>query len=130
MDPIYRHPNQDNPKVVLDKERDTFQLEGFSMCENAVAFYEPLIEWVREYVKNPNKTTVFELRMRYFNTSSSKMIQRLLHEFDRLHAAKHDIVIEWHYSPGDEDMIEAGEIYASMLSCKVIKMRDYAMLES
>jgi hypothetical protein len=46
-------------------------LSGKSIPENTAKVYEPLLQWINEYVKSPRQTTNLCLNLEYFNTSSS-----------------------------------------------------------
>ena len=66
------------PSVHLDVENNIFEIIGASIPENANQFYDPILDWLGEYGKNPNPKTVINLNFKYFNTSSSKLILDLL----------------------------------------------------
>ena len=56
----------DTPGVVLDKDKNEFRFNGKSLPEDVNAFYNPILEWIMEYSKNPNPETLVEFRMEYF----------------------------------------------------------------
>jgi hypothetical protein len=69
------------PTVDFNNLSGDLILSGKSIPENAAKIYEPLLQWVTEYVKSPRPTTNFRLNLEYFNTSSyiwfSKIIKAL-----------------------------------------------------
>lgn len=115
MNIITLDPTAETPKVILDKENSIFELSGNSLPENVGEFYRPILEWLDTYVQSPNKSTLFNLRLDYYNTSSSKMILKILEHFREIHRKGYEVLIAWHYQEDDEDMIEAGENYAEYL---------------
>ncbi|MGI6478326.1 MAG: DUF1987 domain-containing protein [Salinivirgaceae bacterium] len=127
MHPIICDSTIDLPKVVLDKEKGEFLFEGLSMCEDAFHFYEPIIAWIKQYGSAPNPKTEVRFKISYFNTASSKMLLDVMLHFDAIYRMGHDVSIHWHYRPEDEDMQEAGEIYASKLDIPVYVFEDEAM---
>ncbi|HOG19417.1 MAG TPA: DUF1987 domain-containing protein [Salinivirgaceae bacterium] len=127
MRPIICESTIDLPKVVLDKEKGEFLFEGLSMCEDAFHFYEPIIAWIKQYGLDPNPTTVVKFKVSYFNTASSKMLFDVMLHFDAIYRRGYDVSIQWHYRPEDEDMEEAGEIYASRLDLPVHSIEDDLM---
>jgi hypothetical protein len=55
------------------------------------------------------------VQLEYFNTSSSKCILDVFKKLEAIHKAKHDVTINWFYEEDDEDMLEAGEDYESII---------------
>ncbi len=41
----------DTPKVIFDKGNDHFEISGCSLPEDTNAFFEPIIDWLEEYLK-------------------------------------------------------------------------------
>ena len=66
------------PSVVLDKDAGIFEIAHRSLPENAIDFFDPIINWIKEYAKNPNKITEFSFKLEYYNTATSKQIAKLL----------------------------------------------------
>lgn len=108
-------PSDDTPRVILDKQKKLFEISGKSMPENVVRFYEPVLEWLIAYKKDPLEKTVFNFKFIYFNTASSKLILDILMLLEEIHIEGHEVRIKWHSVEFDEDMEEAGETYAEMI---------------
>jgi len=112
MEKIVLEPTTETPKVVLDKENSIFEFSGNSLPEDVTTFYSPILEWFDEYASAPNDKTQIIFNFEYYNTSSSKMILRLLEKFRDIHRQGYDLEVHWHFMEDDEDMIEAGEDYS------------------
>jgi hypothetical protein len=78
-------------------------------------FYEPMMSWIEEYAKDPLDVTVFNFKLSYFNTASSKIILDILTRFEEMIEEDHQVMVRWHYPEEDEDMLEAGEEYSEMV---------------
>jgi len=115
MENIILEPTTETPKVVLDKEQSKFVFAGNSLPEDVTSFYMPIMEWIDAYMANPNQKTELDLSFDYYNTSSSKMILKILEKFREIHRKGYSVVVNWHYMEDDEDMVEAGEDYAEHL---------------
>lgn len=124
---LYCEPTIDKPRVILDNVKNEFLFEGLSMCEDAYSFYQQVIASIKKYAKSPNPKTVVKFRLSYFNTASSKMILEVMLNFDEIFHKGHDVTIEWHYRHDDEEMQEAGEIYASRLELPFKFIKDDTM---
>ena len=106
---------EDSPEVTLDLDANTMEISGRSLPEDVNTFYEPILSWIEEYSRNPLPKTVFDFKLTYFNTASSKVILDILTQFEELMEEGHTVLVRWHYPADDEDMMEAGEEYADMV---------------
>ena len=66
------------------------------------------------------------IRLEYFNTSSSKCILDVFKKLEVIHKAKNEVEVNWYYEEDDEDMLEAGEDYESIIRVpfKMIEIND------
>ena len=106
---------EDSPQVTLDLNANILELSGRSLPEDVNTFYEPVLSWIEEYSKSPLPSTVFNFKLTYFNTASSKIILDILTQFEEMIEEGHRVLVRWHYPDEDEDMMEAGEEYADMV---------------
>ena len=106
---------EDSPQIVLDRESNILEISGRSLPEDVNTFYEPMMSWIEEYTKDPLDVTVFNFKLTYFNTASSKIILDILTQFEEMIEEGHEVMVRWHYPEEDEDMMEAGEEYSEMV---------------
>ena len=93
----------DTPTVILDVENEIFEISGRSLPEDVTAFYEPILDWLDQYAEAAGGKTVFNFKLVYFNTASSKLILDILLKLEEMYEAGKDIIIKWHYPEDDED---------------------------
>ena len=103
------------PTVTLDKENNIFEISGRSLPEDVVVFYKPILEWLDEYKNDPLDLTVFNFKLEYFNTASSKLLLDVLLKLEDINNDGHEVLVKWHYPDDDEDMEEAGEEYSDIV---------------
>lgn len=115
METIKIAGTEDTPNVILDAANDIMEISGRSLPEDVASFYEPVLTWLDEYAKNPNAKTVFNFKLVYFNTASSKLLLDILMKLEELHENGAEVLVKWHYPEDDEDMAEAGEEYADIV---------------
>lgn len=115
METIKIQGTEDTPKVTLDKEKEVMEISGRSLPEDVASFYDPILSWLDEYAESPNAKTIFNFKLVYFNTASSKLLLDILMKLEEIHEAGHDVLIRWHYPEDDEDMEEAGEEYSDIV---------------
>ena len=115
MEPIIVEGTPKTPGVNFDAESGILEIKGRSIPENAIEFYKPLVDWLEAYAKIPLNRTQVNIQLEYFNTSSSKCILDVFKKLEAIHKAKHEVIINWYYEEDDEDMLEAGEDYESII---------------
>ncbi len=115
MEVINIKGTEDTPSVVLDKANGIFELSGRSLPEDVNQFYEPILNWIERYATEANDETIFNFKLEYFNTASSKVILDILLKFEEIFEKGKAIRIKWHYHEEEEDMLEAGEEYADIV---------------
>ena len=82
MDIIKIKGTEDTPNVILDATSNILEFSGRSLPEDVGTFYAPVLQWIDEYAKNPNKSTEVIFRLEYFNTASSKILLDILLKFE------------------------------------------------
>jgi hypothetical protein len=115
METIKIQGSEDTPKIILDAGNEILEISGRSLPEDVSSFYEPVLNWLNEYAESPNKKTVFNFKLTYFNTASSKLLLDILMKLEEMHEKGQEVLIRWHYPEDDEDMAEAGEEYADIV---------------
>lgn len=116
MDKLIITGSAKTPTVSFESETGIIELKGRSIPENAIEFFKPLVDWLEEYSKESKKITKANIQLEYFNTSSSKCILDIFKKLESINKQEDkDVVINWYYEEDDEDMLEAGEDYQSIL---------------
>ena len=115
MEIINLEGTEDTPRVLFDPSKNIFELSGRSLPEDCSQFYGPLLKWLDGYVASPNANTIFEVKLEYFNTASSKMILDVLSRMEKLKESGKQVTIQWYSHDDDEDMQEAGEEFAELV---------------
>lgn len=103
------------PEIKFEFKSGSFEMTGRSIPENSIEFYEPLLDWVNEYVQNPQDQTVLSIKLEYFNTSSSKCLVEILRKLEKIHQDGHPVEVAWYYEEEDEDMLESGEDFKEII---------------
>ncbi len=103
------------PTVNFNASTGVIELEGRSIPENSIDFYKPLVEWLDKYGQEPQEETSVNIRLEYFNTSSSKCILDVFKKLENIHKDGNKVTINWYFEEDDEDMLEAGEDYQSII---------------
>jgi hypothetical protein len=103
------------PGIILDKESGKFEISGKTCPEDAIEFYDPVLKWLDEYAKDPLNETIFDFRLTYFNTVSSKIIMMIMIRLEELAEEDNKVKVRWFYPEDDEDLEEAGHDFEDMV---------------
>lgn len=103
------------PGIFFDINTQTLKLSGRSIPENAADFYSQVFTWLEEHLNNVNSKQCVEVRLEYFNTSSSKSILDIFRKYQKAkNDGRCDVLVIWFYESDDEDMLEAGQDYGAI----------------
>lgn len=115
MESLFYKKSEETPSVILDQSRNTFEIAGRSLPEDANGFYEPILKWMSDFYENPFPKVNFVFFFEYFNTSSAKQIAKILLSLEKL-SHKSEVNIIWKYSKNDADMLATGVRYSKSLT--------------
>ncbi len=107
-----------SPEVVLNPE-GTIKIKGRSIQENAFEFFEPIDNWITEYIKDPADVTKVDMILDYFNSASARVFVQLLQKITTVKTRHKKFVFNWYYEEGDEDILERGEYFSSVLDVPI-----------
>ena len=125
MKPLIIKPTEYTPKVLLDPQKNKFEISGESRPENPAKFYQPILDWLDKYYSlrywkdssfdTKTEEIVFEFKFEYFNSTSARYILDILEKIGEFHKAKIDIKVKWYYV--DElDIKESGEEFLKIMN--------------
>ncbi len=103
------------PTISFSEKEKRLLIEGRSTPEDPIQFYEPLISKLKDFVKSPIGKMEIDFKLEYFNTTSSLVILDVLKHLQSVNTVNNEVVINWHYDKDDEDLLEVGEDYSTML---------------
>lgn len=109
-----------SPKVVLDPDKNRYEISGESRPSDVAGFYGDVLNWFDDYSHHLhqsgdiNKPLVVDLDFEYFNSSSAKYILDFCRRIADARLKGSDITIKWHYEDDDPDMLETGREMSKM----------------
>lgn len=107
-----------SPLVVLDTAEKKFLIQGRSLPEVGLAFYDPIIVWLNENVpaKCKNENGVVEIMLDYCNTASYIGLTKLFKTLERFNKENDcHFSIKWYYDKMDEDWLEDGRFFEEII---------------
>jgi hypothetical protein len=116
MDTLTISGTAKTPAVRFSAQDGMLEISGKSIPENSIEFYQPLYDWLGNYSQQPNNTTSIKIQLEYFNTSSSKCLLDVFRKLEAIKkSGKSEVSVTWMYEEEDEDMMEAGEDYQTIV---------------
>lgn len=114
MQTFRKDQTKNSPEIILDPG-GIIRIRGRSILENAAEFYEPVLDWVEEYVKTPASLTCVDINLEYFNSATAKVLITLIQKSSAVSFRNARLKVNWYYEDGDEDILERGEYIESVL---------------
>lgn len=114
---LYFEKTMKSPEVLFDREKGLINLKGNAILEDTIPFFEPLIKWLNEYVKDPIDTDV-NIDLEYFNTSAAKVFVSMFKALAKVEQANRKLNINWIYSEDDEIIRESGIDFSKLSRIK------------
>ena len=97
------------PEVSTDCENGKLTLRGDSYPENSFEFFQPIIDWVEQFLAEQHKPLSVDLFLLYLNTSSIRALMDILDLLEEAHQADKPVKLTWHYDRENERMAELAE---------------------
>ncbi len=118
MEELRISPTKNTPEIILNPQ-GIIRIRGRSIHENVTDFFAPVEEWVTGYIVNPAEVTCVDMSLDYFNSASAKVFIHLLQKITYVALKHKKFIFNWYYEDGDEDILERGEYFASVLDVPV-----------
>ena len=104
------------PSISFSSDSGNLSIGGRSIPENSAEFYQPVYDWLDQYALKPAPVTSITIQLEYFNTSSSKCLLDIFRKLEALHKSERsEVNVMWMYEEEDEDMLEAGDDYRTIV---------------
>ncbi len=101
-------------------DNDTLIISGRSIPEDSTFLYEPIIELIEEYSKNPLTHTKAKIYLEYSNSSSNRSLMTIFEALESLYAKGNDVIVNWYFVKGDLEIQTLGEDFKSILKLPFI----------
>jgi hypothetical protein len=101
-------------KILPDEHR--IVISGQSRLEDPSFFYEELTILIDDTLNDFKTHASVDFILQYLNSSSSKWLFHILKGLQAKFQGKKIITINWYYDSDDESILEAGEVFQSLLS--------------
>ena len=103
------------PFVNFDAESGKLEISGRSLADPIANFYQPLIDWLDDYIAEAKPLSILSLNFEYLSNESIKHLLILMKKIEFIGGRGNKVLINWHYPAGNIEMIEAGEDFRSIV---------------
>jgi hypothetical protein len=114
MEELRISPTKSSPEIILSPD-GIIKIMGRSIHENVAEFFESVEDWVADYIKVPADLTCVDMNLEYFNSASAKVFIHLLEQIKHVSLKNKKFIFNWYYEDGDDDILERGEYFSSIL---------------
>ena len=98
------------PHVELNAQTGICSITGESYLEEPFEFYERISAWFAEFFNGENIKLQLDLKLTYFNTSSSRALLEMLRALKDHQDEGKNLEVNWYYpDPDDEEILMEGE---------------------
>ncbi len=112
MENLRMEGTRDTPQIDFNCQTGVLEFAGNFCAIDVKKTLWPIVDWIKEYAKNPKEQTVLKMYLNIACTSSSKGILDILKATSNIKNAH----VEWYYEEDDTDMLEVGEDYSLLTS--------------
>lgn len=99
----------------IDFTPGKISISGRSIPEDAVAFFQPIVKWVEQYLTNPETFTKVIFKIEYINSGSNRFIFSILKLLNNSFAQGNKIEVYWYFEEDDETIKNLGEDLKGLL---------------
>ena len=105
------------PAINFNSQTGILSINGRSIPEDSVSFFEPLQNIVRQYLENSLPNNTINIRLDYLNSSSTACLLGILRDYEKLNKSVTTIV-NWQYESEDEDILNIGLNFSEIIDLK------------
>jgi hypothetical protein len=103
---LERQKTSSTPYVLIDEAKHYMKLEGESFHENIIVFFLEIKNWLAEYMESDFEVFTLDFDMKYFNSSTVKILFDMLTLMDSYSIDGKTVVVNWYLDKDDEMSVE------------------------
>lgn len=116
MDALIMKSGKDTPFVSFNTDNNVFDISGESYTLLPNEFYEPILQWLHDYLPlNTNPITV-NIQLNYFNTATYYPLCEILRTLERYQEGRGiKVTVNWFAHQDDREMLNDIQLMKSGL---------------
>lgn len=109
MEDFIIESSAETPEVEFSKTRSVFRISGPSVADNADAFYNNVLVWIKNYALDVNPNSHFDFQFSAISQTSLKSLLFLFQEIKAMELDGNAVSIAWYLSSSNCKMKEVGQ---------------------
>lgn len=102
------------PQIDFNHFTGDLILFGKSIPENAARIFEPLLDWINEYIKSPRRITNLRLNLEYFNSASTLWFAKMIKALSKIREEDSILFINIYFDIEDFEDMDAEDLKANV----------------
>ena len=96
-------------EINFDPDTGHLEMAGSSYPENAVEFFQPIFEWLENYVSKVKNSILLSLNFDYLNSISTRCIINILEILEMYYNGGGKVEVNWYCAKDNEDMLQMAQ---------------------
>lgn len=105
-----------SPAIRFSAETGALEIRGESYPENAFAFFEAPLAWLRAFLPRTAHPVQFVVEIAYMNTSSIRAMVDMLDLLEQAHLFGRQVTVRWLHDEENERALDMGEEFKEDLT--------------
>jgi len=101
--------------LAVDISFGILNFTGRSILTDPKIFFEPILNWVNKYIKQPAGETVVNIKLEYIDTASTQSLYQILRQLNIVRTKDMVLMVNWYIEDADPEMKELGEMIEQRL---------------
>ncbi|QEL65479.1 hypothetical protein OTERR_20030 [Oryzomicrobium terrae] len=97
------------PAIEADWQAGVIRMKGDSYPENSFELFQPVVDWVSQFLREAKRPLRLELDLLYLNTSSIRALMDILDMFEEAHRKGTEVSAVWRYDAANERVGQLAE---------------------
>jgi hypothetical protein len=109
MESLILQETKSSPAIAFDSVSGILEISGESYPENSYEFYKPVLAWISRFCANFSGPIVFNCRISYLNTGSTKSMMDIFDLFEDRFRKGLKIRVNWFCDSENDRAVETAE---------------------
>lgn len=114
MEQLIIKGTEKTPEINFDSKSGKLYVGGRSYSSDTSDFYKVINDWLNNYIKNPNESTILEVHVDYFHSVSVKYLTSIVKKISQLVDSGKSVKVIWFHLADENDEDEAYELGKSI----------------
>ena len=97
------------PQINFNASNGYCEIVGESYLEESKEFYDTIMNWLRTYMEKVHGSLIFDIKLSYFNTSSSRCLLEVFRMLKSYQLEGNTVEVNWYIETGEDYTIEEVE---------------------